>query len=625
MPVTAVASTREHRSGIVPKALSVLNSVFGLPAFRGAQEEIVRHVTDGGNCLVLMPTGGGKSLCYQLPSLLRAGCGIVVSPLIALMRDQVAGLLEAGVKAAVLNSTLSFEEASAVEARLLKGDLDLLYIAPERLLTPRCLGLLGRADIALFAIDEAHCVSQWGHDFRPEYIGLSVIAERFPDVPRIALTATADDLTRREIVDRLGLAGAPSFVASFDRPNIRYEIVDKQSAPAQLKAFITERHPGDAGIVYCLSRAKVEDTAAALTRAGVKALPYHAGLDSGLRARNQDCFINEDGVVIVATIAFGMGIDKPDVRFVAHLDLPKSIEAYYQETGRAGRDGKPSSAWMAYGLSDIVQQRRMIDESSGAEAFKRVSIGKLDALVGLAETTQCRRTRLLGYFGETSNVARCGNCDNCLSPPQLRDGKVIAQKLLSCAYRTGQHFGAMHLIDILVGRVTERITQFGHDRLSVFGIGAELNEKQWRAALRQLVAMGHLRPDTEAFGALKLTETARGVLKGETEVMLREEIPGARIRATRVKSRRGDIAAKSTGQGGTGDSDLTGVLRAWRSEVARKRGVPAYVVLHDSTIDGIATSRPTTLTQLRGIPGIGDKKLEHYGDELIALVKGAAA
>ncbi len=364
---------------------------------------------------------------------------------------------------------------------MLAGDLDLLYVAPERLLTSRCLALLGRAKIALFAIDEAHCVSQWGHDFRPEYIGLSVIAERFPDVPRIALTATADDLTRQEIIDRLGLADAPRFVASFDRPNIRYEIVDKQNAQTQLKALIRERHSGDAGIVYCLSRAKVEDTAEALNKAGIAALPYHAGLDASVRARNQDRFLNEDGIVIVATIAFGMGIDKPDVRFVAHLDLPKSIEAYYQETGRAGRDGKPSSAWMAYGLSDIVQQRRMIDESTGAEAFKRVSIGKLDALVSLAETTDCRRSRLLGYFGETPQTTKCGNCDNCLSPPTVRDGKVMAQKLLSCAYRTGQRFGAMHLIDVLIGRLTERVKQFGHDRLSVFGIGRELNEKQWRA------------------------------------------------------------------------------------------------------------------------------------------------
>jgi ATP-dependent DNA helicase RecQ len=619
MSVLASAATRQ--SSVTPEALAVLNSVFGLPAFRGAQEEIIGHVTNGGNCLVLMPTGGGKSLCYQLPALLREGCGIVVSPLIALMRDQVAGLREAGVKAAVLNSTLTFEEASAVEARLVAGELDLVYIAPERLLTPRCLNLLSRAKIALFAIDEAHCVSQWGHDFRPEYIGLSVISERFPDVPRIALTATADELTRKEIIERLGLAGAPCFVASFDRPNIRYEIVNKQNAPAQLKAFIGERHPGDAGIVYCLSRAKVEDTAEALAKAGIEALPYHAGLDANVRSRNQDRFINEDGVVIVATIAFGMGIDKPDVRFVAHLDLPKSIEAYYQETGRAGRDGKPSSAWMAYGLSDIVQQRRMIEESSGAEAFKRVSFEKLNALVSLAETAGCRRTRLLGYFGEDLETGQCGNCDNCLSPPKLRDGKVIAQKLLSCAYRTGQRFGAMHLIDVLIGRMTERVMQNGHHNISVFGIGRELNEKQWRAALRQLVAMGHLQPDAEAFGALKLTDTARGILKGETEVMLREEAAGSRIRASRTKSRRGDLAPTSSGQSDAGDPQLVTALRAWRSEMARKRGVPAYVVLHDATIDGIAILRPTSLTQLRDIPGIGDKKLEHYGDELIALVK----
>ena len=610
---------RNHPPDRSRDALSVLNSVFGLPGFRGAQQEIIRHVTDGGNCLVLMPTGGGKSMCYQLPSLLRAGCGIVVSPLIALMRDQVAGLLEAGVNAAVLNSTLSFAEASEVERRLLAGDLDLLYVAPERLLTPRCLNLLGQANIALFAIDEAHCVSQWGHDFRPEYIGLSVLAERFPDVPRIALTATADDLTRQEIVTRLGLAGAPSFVASFDRPNIRYEIVEKQNAQLQLKAFISERHAGDAGVVYCLSRAKVEDTAQALKAAGISALPYHAGLDPSVRARNQDRFINEDGVVIVATIAFGMGIDKPDVRFVAHLDLPKSIEAYYQETGRAGRDGKPSSAWMAYGLSDIVQQRRMIDESTGSEAFKRVSIGKLDALVALAETAGCRRSRLLGYFGEEATSGNCGNCDNCLSPPQLRDGKIPAQKLLSCAYRTGQRFGAMHLIDVLVGRLTEKVTQFGHDKLTVFGIGGDLNEKQWRAVIRQLVAMGHLRADSEAYGALKLTESARGVLKGETEVMLREAAPGTRLRASRAKSRRGDLVPRAETR--PADAPLQAALRAWRADIARERNVPAYVVLHDSTIDGIAAVRPSTLNELRSIPGIGDKKLEHYGDQLLTLVR----
>jgi ATP-dependent DNA helicase RecQ len=620
MSVPASATTSKAGAG-ASDALSLLHSVFGLPGFRGAQEKIVRHVADGGNCLVLMPTGGGKSLCYQLPALLREGCGIVVSPLIALMRDQVAGLLEAGVKAAVLNSTLSASEAAAVEAQLVAGKLDLLYVAPERLLTPRCLSLLSRARIALFAIDEAHCVSQWGHDFRPEYIGLSVLAERFPTVPRIALTATADELTRKEIVDRLGLTDAPQFVASFDRPNIRYEIVDKQNSIAQLKTFIAERHSGDAGIVYCLSRAKVEDTAASLADAGIPALPYHAGLDAGVRARHQDRFINEDGIVIVATIAFGMGIDKPDVRFVAHLDLPKSIEAYYQETGRAGRDGKPSSAWMAYGLSDIVQQRRMIEEGEASDAFKRVSSGKLDALVGLAETAHCRRGRLLQYFGETFGAVACGNCDNCLSPPRVLDGKVIAQKLLSCAYRTGQRFGAMHLIDVLVGRLTERVTQFGHDKLSVFGVGRELNEKQWRAVIRQLIAMGHLRADSEAYGALKLTESARSVLKGESEVMLREQAPTTRNRAIRSKSRRGDLAAGPAGPNKAAHPALHAALRAWRSDVARQRGVPAYVVLHDSTIDGIAGMRPTTLNDLRGIAGIGDKKLEHYGDALIALVR----
>ncbi|MDB5631227.1 MAG: ATP-dependent helicase RecQ, partial [Tardiphaga sp.] len=448
MSAPATAPARTPKPDIAPNALSVLNSVFGLPAFRGAQEEIVRHVTSGGNCLVLMPTGGGKSLCYQLPSLLRDGCGIVVSPLIALMRDQVAGLLEAGVKAAVLNSTLSWDEANEVEQRLLAGDLDLLYIAPERLLTPRCLAMLGRARIALFAIDEAHCVSQWGHDFRPEYIGLSVIAERFPNVPRIALTATADDLTRQEIVHRLALADAPSFVASFDRPNIKYEIVDKTNAQTQLKAFISERHSGEAGIVYCLSRAKVEDTANALNKAGVLALPYHAGLDANVRARNQDRFINEDGVVIVATVAFGMGIDKPDVRFVCHLDLPKNIEGYYQETGRGGRDGLPADAWMAYGLADVVNQRRMIEESPAGEEFKRNQRGKLDALLALAEAHDCRRVRLLAYFDEAS--APCGPlqnaCDNCRTPPATWDATEASRMALSGVYRFhqagGPSFGA---------------------------------------------------------------------------------------------------------------------------------------------------------------------------------------
>lgn len=596
--------------------LAKLNTVFGLPGFRGEQEKIVRHVTDGGNCLVLMPTGGGKSLCYQLPSLLREGCGIVVSPLIALMRDQVAGLLELGVNAAVLNSTLSWEEANEVERRLLAGDLDLLYVAPERLVNPRCLAMLERADIALFAIDEAHCVSQWGHDFRPEYIGLSVIAERFPAVPRIALTATADDLTREEIAQRLGLIDAPRFVSSFDRPNIKYEIVDKTNSQKQLQAFINERHPNDAGVVYCLSRAKVEDTAQALNKAGILALPYHAGLDARTRETNQDRFINEDGVVIVATVAFGMGIDKPDVRFVCHLDLPKSVEAYYQETGRAGRDGKPSTAWMAYGLLDIVQQRRMIDESTGSDAFKRVSIGKLDALVGLAETIDCRRGRLLRYFGEETTGTSCGNCDNCVSPPKVWNGSVAAQKLLSCAYRTGQRFGAMHLVDVLIGRLTDRVKQFGHDKLSVFAIGSELTEKQWRAVMRQLVARGFLYADAEQFNSLKLTESARGVLKGEIELMFREEAAG---RSPRKNSRRGALAAPKSDNA---DADLVSRLRAWRAGVARERNVPAYVVLHDATIDGIASEHPTTLSQLREIQGIGDKKLEHYGADILAIVNG---
>ncbi|NEW88265.1 DNA helicase RecQ [Rhodopseudomonas sp. WA056] len=612
------SAPRETDDDLDARMLSTLNHVFGLSSFRGQQEAIVRHVADGGDALVLMPTGGGKSLCYQLPALLRDGCGVVVSPLIALMRDQVAGLLESGVRAAALNSTLSYDEASAIEQQLLKGELDLLYVAPERLLTPRCLGLLARAKIALFAIDEAHCVSQWGHDFRPEYVGLSAIAEKFPNVPRIALTATADALTRREIAERLALTDAPCFVSSFDRPNIRYSIVDKQNAPAQLKAFIDDRHRGHSGVVYCLSRAKVEDIAETLSKSGLTALPYHAGLPPDVRARNQDRFLNEDGIVIVATIAFGMGIDKPDVRFVAHLDLPKSIEAYYQETGRAGRDGKPSEAWMAYGLSDIVQQRRMIDESSGSDAFKRVSMGKLDALVGLCESTGCRRTRLLGYFGETAQHESCGNCDNCLTPPKVIDGTVPAQKLLSCAYRTGQRFGAQHLIDVLLGRLTERVGQFGHDRLSVFGIGGEFNEKQWRAVIRQLVSLGHLAPDSEAFGALKLTETSRAVLKGEAQVMLREQTGG---RPPRARSRRGDLLGAAPRET-SGDPELFAALKAWRSEVAKARGVPAYVVLHDATMDGIAAVRPRTLDELRGIPGIGDKKLEIYGAALLALMGG---
>src|SRR4249920_3219255 len=537
-----------RRRDDAPDALSVLNSVFGLPGFRGAQETIIRHVIDGGSCLVLMPTGGGKSLCYQLPSLLREGCGIVVSPLIALMRDQVAALEEAGVNAAVLNSTLSFDEASEVERRLIAGDLDLLYVAPERLLTPRCLSLLGQANIALFAIDEAHCVSQWGHDFRPEYIGLSVLAERFPDVPRIALTATADEMTRKEIVARLGLSGAPSFVASFDRPNIRYEIVEKQNAPAQLKAFIGERHAGDAGIVYCLSRAKVEDTAAALTKAGVAALPYHAGLDAGLRARNQDRFINEDGVVIVATIAFGMGIDKPDVRFVAHLDLPKSVEGYYQETGRAGRDGAPATAWLAYGLADVVQQRRMIDDSDGDLAHRRRLVAHLDAMLALCETAGCRRRQMLAYFGEAAPDA-CGNCDTCLAPPSIWDGTVAAQKLLSTVVRLGRlggpAFGAGQPIDILLGKKTPRVLSYRHDSLSTFGIGGELTEGEWRGVVRQLLASGLLAVKGD-HGTLDLTDLSWEVMRGERPVTFRRDPPKA---PAPPRPRRGTAGGSGAGAG----------------------------------------------------------------------------
>ncbi len=599
------------------QALSILESVFGFPSFLGRQGEIIEHVANGGDALVLMPTGGGKSLCFQIPALMREGCGIVVSPLIALMHDQVAALREAGVRAACLNSSLSAEATERVERELLAGGLDLLYVAPERLTTPRFLGLLERARLALFAIDEAHCVSQWGHDFRPEYIELNLLAERHPAVPRIALTATADETTRREIVSRLKLGDARVFISSFDRPNIRYEIVEKENARVQLLDFIRARHAGESGIVYCLSRTKTEETAAWLAAHDIEALPYHAGMEAGARAAHQDRFINEDGVVMVATIAFGMGIDKPDVRFVAHLDLPKTIEAYYQETGRAGRDGKPAEAWMSYGLADIVQQRRMIDESTADDAFKRASVRKLDALVGLAETAGCRRVRLLAYFGEASGP--CGNCDNCLNPPRVWDGTVAAQQALSCVYRTGQRFGAGHVIDVLLGRAEGRVSQLGHDRLSTFGIGAERDERQWRAVFRQLVALGHLRADGEAFGALKLTQTARQVLKGETGVMLREQA----ARPARV--RRGKKSAAREAGTAAPDSALLRALRAWRLGIAREHGVPAFVVFHDVTLETIAALRPGTREALRGVSGVGEKKLERYGEALLEVVRAHAA
>jgi len=596
-------------------ALALLRETFGHPAFRGAQGEIVPHVAAGGDALVLMPTGGGKSLCYQLPALLREGTGIVVSPLIALMQDQVAALRQLGVRAAFLNSTLDAGETRATERALLAGELDLLYFAPERLATPRCLELLLRTKIALFAIDEAHCVSQWGHDFRPEYLQLSVLHERFPDVPRIALTATADPQTRTEIVARLALDRARIFVSSFDRPNIRYTIVDKDDPRAQLLRFIRDEHPGDAGIVYCLTRRKVDETAAWLVTKGVRALPYHAGIDAATRAEHQARFQREDGVVIVATIAFGMGIDKPDVRFVAHLDLPKSIEGYYQETGRAGRDGLPADAWMTYGLADLVQQRRLIDLSEASEDFKRVSTAKLDALLGLCETAGCRRVRLLGYFGEHGTP--CGNCDTCLEPPETWEASAAAQKALSAIYRTGQRFGAVHLIDVLRGRDNERTGRWHHDKLSVFGVGADLDEVAWRGVFRQLVALGFARVDFDAHGALKLTEASRPVLRGEQRVEMR-----------RLAARRRPAPASRIGAAGDlppADAHLLERLKAWRLAEARTQSVPAYVILHDTTLTEIARRRPPDLDALSGVGGIGAKKLDRYGSALLELVAGQDA
>ena len=597
----------------MPTALSLLTTVFGYPAFRGAQAEIIGHVASGGDALVLMPTGGGKSLCYQIPALMREGCAVVVSPLIALMQDQVAALTEAGVNAAVLNSSLDAQAAYQTERDFTAGRLDLLYVAPERLVTPRFLELLSRTKLALFAIDEAHCVSQWGHDFRPEYIQLSVLHEQFPGVPRIALTATADELTRAEIITRLQLEAARVFISSFDRPNIRYAIAEKNNARDQLLEFIRANHAGEAGIVYCLSRKKVDETAQWLSAQDIPALPYHAGLDQQSRMRHQQRFVDEDGVVIVATIAFGMGIDKPDVRFVAHLDLPKSIEAYYQETGRAGRDGLPADAWMAYGLGDVVQQRRMIAESEANETFKRVSYGKLDALVGLAEAAGCRRVRLLAYFGEASTP--CGNCDNCLNPPRVWDGTEAAQKALSCAYRTGQRFGAGHLIDILRGNVTERVQRFRHDELKTFNVGTDLSDKQWRAVFRQLIALGFLEADAEAYGAFKLTAAARDVLKGEITVSFREEAERPR------KRERSKKAAFVSGLHSPVSGPLLDALRKWRHATAREHGVPAYVVFHDSTLEAIAATQPRTLDDLHGISGIGAKKLEQYGEALLKMAR----
>lgn len=601
------------------RAEQILRDVFGYPAFRGQQREIVTHVADGGDALVLMPTGGGKSLCYQIPALLREGMGVVVSPLIALMHDQVAALEEAGVRAAALNSSMSWPEVQAAERKARQGELDLLYVAPERLLTERCLDLLGASRLALFAIDEAHCVSQWGHDFRPDYIRLAVLAERFAQVPRIALTATADALTRKEIIDRLKLQNARVFISSFDRPNIRYRIADKESARRQLLEFIRAEHPDDAGIVYCLSRNTVEETAKFLAGHGINAIAYHAGLDTETREENQNRFIREEGVVMVATIAFGMGIDKPDVRFVAHLDMPKNIEGYYQETGRAGRDGEPADAWMCYGLQDVVNQRRMIDESPADEVFKQGQRGKLDALLALAEATDCRRVRLLNYFGEASEP--CGNCDNCLNPPQTWDATEAARKLLSCIYRfhqRGERFGAGHLIDVLRGKATDKTRQYRHESLSTWGCGADLSEQQWRAVLRQLIALGHVAAEGE-FNTLALQDSARAVLKGEVEVRLRE----AEEKKPRGKAKAGRPAKPKADPSLGLDADAQErfeALKAWRSEVAKEHGLPAYVIFQNTTLAEMARAMPGDLAELGAISGVGAKKLEAYGREILRVL-----
>ncbi|MEN3365550.1 MAG: ATP-dependent helicase RecQ [Burkholderiales bacterium] len=595
------------------RALNILQTVFGYPKFRGHQGEIVNHVGQGGDALVLMPTGGGKSLCYQIPALVRDGVGVVVSPLIALMQDQVDALAELGVRAAFLNSTQSFDEAMRTERRVRNGDLDLIYVAPERLMTPRCLEMLEASKIALFAIDEAHCVSQWGHDFRPEYIKLSILHERFPEVPRIALTATADPQTRAEIARRLKLEDAAQFVSSFDRPNIRYQIVEKANGRKQVLDYIQAEHPGDAGVVYCLSRKKVEETAEFLNANGVNALPYHAGMDIATRTSNQARFLREDGIVMVATIAFGMGIDKPDVRFVAHLDLPKSIEGYYQETGRAGRDGAPANAWMAYGLQDVVQQRRMIDESEADETFKRVQSAKLDAMLGLCETLNCRRVRLLDYFGQASTA--CGNCDICLHPPVSFDGSVQMQKLLSTVYRVDQRFGAGHVIDVLRGTDSEKVKQWRHDKVSTFGIGSEVSEAEWRAILRQAIALGLIVVDHDSYGALKLTDEARPVLRGERKVQLRQyEKPVRQKRQTSKQKTYVEADLSSVEQA------IFDKLRWWRVETARKHNVPAYVIFHDATMREIAKAKPRSLSDMRNITGVGEKKLETYGEEIVSLI-----
>ncbi|MGO1691837.1 MAG: DNA helicase RecQ [Marinobacter sp.] len=612
-----LSAERPTTSGKSPE--QVLHEVFGYESFRPLQGEIIHEVASGGNALVLMPTGGGKSLCYQVPALVRLGTAIIISPLIALMQDQVAALRQLGVRAAFLNSSMDFEQARATEYALSTGELDLLYCAPERLIQPRTLELLHDASISLFAIDEAHCVSQWGHDFRSDYLQLAVLANEFPEIPRIALTATADERTRKEIAERLSLTEARHFISGFDRPNIQYRIAPKTNANKQLLDFIKAEHEYDCGIVYCLSRNKVDATAKMLAQKGYNALPYHAGLSANDRAHNQERFLREDGVIIVATIAFGMGIDKPDVRFVAHLDLPKSLEAYYQETGRAGRDGKPSTAWMVYGLQDVIKLRQMLEASQGNDHFKRVERQKLDAMLGLCEVTKCRRQVLLNYFGDQLETP-CGNCDTCLNPPETWDGTVAVQKALSCVYRTGQRFGVTYLIDVLRGADNARIQQSGHHQVSTYGIGTELTASEWKSVFRQLVANGYLRADPEGYGALQLTDECRPLLKGENKMELRKD-PVVKTSTGRSSSSKSGSVAKDQ------VTDHVGwqALRACRKELAEKQGVPPYVIFHDTTLFDMLERKPQTLDELAGVSGVGAAKLEKYGETFLAAIAELAS
>jgi ATP-dependent DNA helicase RecQ len=593
-------------------AQQLLRQVFGYNEFRGNQAAVIEHLIQGNDALVLMPTGGGKSLCFQIPALARHGVGIVVSPLIALMQDQVDALLQLNVKAAFLNSSLEPREAFRVEEELLQGKLDLLYVAPERLLTPRFLDLLDQSEIALFAIDEAHCVSQWGHDFRPEYVELSLIHERFPEVPRIALTATADEPTQREIIERLGLTQAKQFISSFNRPNIRYRIIQKQNSRDQLHQFLQTEHPNDSGIVYCLSRKRVEETADWLKEKGWEALPYHAGLSTSLRQKNQQRFIREEGIIMVATVAFGMGIDKPNVRFVAHLDLPRSMEGYYQETGRGGRDGLPADAWLAYGLGDVISLRRMLDSSEADEQHKRLERRKLDALLGFCETTLCRRQVLLRYFGETYKEA-CGNCDNCLEPIATWDGKIAAQMALSCVYRTGQRFGVKHLVDVLLGKLTPQIENYNHNKVSTFGIGQEFSQQQWQSIYRQLVAANLLAVDMNGFGSLKLTEKSLPVLRGEQTLALRHEPDKPKKKAKKVVEREKKL-------GKIPEDELWQALKNKRLELAKEQGVPPYIIFHDSSLMDMHAKKPRSLSEFEEISGVGQSKLQRYGEAFIKVI-----